>query len=387
MALARVARPQEQEVGPAEPTVSPYRARREQLRSVWMAWCLSRAVLLVVTLCAVVLRQRSPVHLWMQWDAQWYTGIALHGYTFSIHGKPALAFFPLYPAMLRLGTTVGLPVSLAGLLVSNAAFLGALLYMRALADLEVHDIALRRGLTILALFPAALFTFAPYSESLFLLCAVAAMYHARRDQLLIAAFWAAAAVLTRSTGIILLPALPLAVNHRRLEMAALVTALTSAAFAVYMIYLNGHGMSISTLLTAQRAWHRGFGPPWIGFTASITWLARHATQNLPWAFENLIQMAVTIEFLVLTVLAWRSFPGWARAYCAGFWALVLCTPEWHDGYYAPFSSMDRFVFALFPLALWAGTRLTARDYRTVLWVSIPILAGAGAVQLAGGWVG
>ncbi|MFC7305758.1 glycosyltransferase family 39 protein [Streptomyces monticola] len=58
------------------------------------------------------------------WDSEWYTGIAAHGYGRTLHFEPGvihsdLAFFPLYPGLVR-GLTAAFPLSggAAGLLIS-----------------------------------------------------------------------------------------------------------------------------------------------------------------------------------------------------------------------------------------------------------------------------
>ncbi|HEY8685536.1 MAG TPA: hypothetical protein VIO57_08020, partial [Chloroflexota bacterium] len=67
--------------------------------------------------------------------------------------------------------------------------------------------------------------------------------------------------------------------------------------------------------------------------------------------------------------------------------IVLCTPEWRDGYFAPFSSVDRFVLALFPIVGWAAVRLAHRPFMIWIIVSSALMTGAAAVHLSGGWVG
>lgn len=327
------------------------------------------------------------MELWKQWDARWYIGIAGHGYHFTIHGKPALAFFPLLPLLIKAVMSTGVVGTAAGILLSNGAFLGALFYLRALAEREWGNDNAARAVWLLALFPTAIFTFAPYTESLFLLGAAGSLYHARRGDAATAGFWAAIAILSHSTGLILLPAIVLALHPR--GMRAWVSALLPplVASTAFTAYLAARHVPIGALLTAQAAWHRGLTVPWGGFTASVTWLAHSGLTNIPWAIENVLQFGVTIGFLGLTAFAWRALPPAERVYCAGFWLLVLLSPEWKDGYYAPFSSMDRFVLTLFPLAGWLASRLSAHSFRHLLLAFGALMAGSAGVFLAGGWVG
>jgi hypothetical protein len=333
-------------------------------------------------------RHRSPLALWNQWDTKWYLGIALHGYHWSLHGKSALAFFPLYPLLIHI--TVGwfrIPGLVSGLLLANAASFGALLYLYFFVNLEWGETAARRSVWLTAVFPTAFFTFAPYTEALFLLCATGALYHIRREQVWRAGFWIAAALLTRSTGIILIPAALVALRPLRPRTLLLILLPSLCAVAVFLHYLVGERIPLRALLVAQRAWHRGLTYPWTGFTASLQWLSGHAVRHVPWAIEDVLQLGVTVLFLGLTILAWRSLSRVTAAYCACFWLLTLTVPEWLDGYYAPFSSVDRFILALIPLAGWAAARLHREQFHRLGLLSTVLMLGSAAVHLGGGWVG
>src|SRR4051794_1517892 len=112
-----------------------------------------------------------------RWDAVWYLGIAHSGYDGA-----STAFFPLYPLLVRGLAPAGDPASLlfAAFVVSLAALAGALYLLRRLAELELGSAsAARRAVLLLAFFPGALWLGAPYSESLFLLLSVGAIYAAR----------------------------------------------------------------------------------------------------------------------------------------------------------------------------------------------------------------
>src|SRR5918999_6022941 len=108
-----------------------------------------------------------------RWDAAWYLRIAESGYGDS---EARAAFFPLYPLAVRaLATPFGAsPAALlaAAYAVALAAFLGALTLLHRLVSLELGRPLAQPALLLLAVFPAAVFFGAPYSESLFLLLAV-----------------------------------------------------------------------------------------------------------------------------------------------------------------------------------------------------------------------
>jgi hypothetical protein len=390
-----------------------------------LSFVSTRLGLAALTALVAAVSGQSALRLWNHWDGRWYVGIATHGYHWSIGGKPAVAFFPLYPLLIHAGEMIHLPGILAAMTVSTTAFLGALFYLYRLVASERSEPVAARTVWFLALFPTAFFTLAPYSESLFLLAAIAALYYARQGRWLTTAFWLAVVVLARPTGALVIPAVLVALYLQRQSVRvhgapdrpvergdlrlvasdtgrersreplspglagrmslALLPALIG--FAAYLIYLHIQRIPLSLLLVAQRSWHRSLTVPWAGFTGSVTWLIHHGTHNLPWAFENVLEGMVTVLCLVLTVLAWKSMRWDARLYCLGFWALILTTPEWRDGYHAPFSSVDRFVLTLFPVFAWAAERTPARLRPRLAVVSTLTMVAMTSTYLMGGWIG
>jgi Gpi18-like mannosyltransferase len=348
---------------------------------------LSRALLIGLTVALAVARHRSPLALWNVLDARWYTGIATHGYAWSLDGKPAVAFFPLYPALIYLGTRIGMDPVAAGLVVASTCALAALFYIRALTAVQWGPGVARRAVWLLALFPTAFFTFAPYTESLFLLAASAVLYHSQRGPSAIAGLWLGVALLTRSTGVILLGPLLMSVLWQRRRTAINAFAPAACAVTAYLGYLVWQHLPLGQVVGSEQRWHRSLTYPWTGFTSSLHYLAYHIAYNAGWTTENLLQLGVTVGFLGLTVVTWRYLSPPAAVYCAGFWAIVLCTPEWRDGYFAPFSSVDRFVLALFPLAGWVASRLSSDRLKAWLVLSGALMTGAAAVHLSGGWIG
>ncbi|MGE3519630.1 MAG: mannosyltransferase family protein, partial [Vicinamibacterales bacterium] len=150
----------------------------------------------------------EAVNLQARWDAAWYLNIATEGYRFDARApreQQNIVFFPAYPMAVRiagrlLGGSVGAHL-LGGTIVSWAAFLVALAYLFRLArDLIGTEDGARAAVLLLAAYPFALFYGAIYTESLYLLGAVAACYHARRREYLACAAWGLMVGLTRPNG-------------------------------------------------------------------------------------------------------------------------------------------------------------------------------------------
>src|SRR4051794_38747701 len=210
-----------------------------------------------------------------RWDSVWYLTIADSGYGGS---TARAAFFPLYPALVRaVGTLFGgshAALLVAAFLISLAAFVAALALLYRLTELELGRRPARPTLLLLAVFPAAVYFGAPYSESLFLLLAVGAFYAARTDRWAWAGACAGLASASRSAGLLLV--VPLALiwwqSRPRLTRNAawlLLAPLGIAAYAAWLGLVEGDAVRF---LDVQEAWSRHLAVPlsgaWDGLVAA-----------------------------------------------------------------------------------------------------------------------
>ena len=71
---------------------------------------------------------KSGWELFAHGDGKWYVEIATLGYSYADDGQHhSVAFYPLFPFLMRGLTAVGIQVELAGVVINSLAFLGALL--------------------------------------------------------------------------------------------------------------------------------------------------------------------------------------------------------------------------------------------------------------------
>src|SRR5206468_8554489 len=123
---------------------------------------------------------------------------------------------------------------LAAVVVSLAAALGAFLLLYRLALPQLGPVGAQHAVVYLAVFPMALFLQAVYSESLYLLLVLAAFVVAERGRFAAAGVLGGLAILTRASGIALLPALAVLAwrsRDRRRSLAGL--ALAAPVAAIY----------------------------------------------------------------------------------------------------------------------------------------------------------
>jgi hypothetical protein len=319
------------------------------------------------------------IDVWARWDSDWYLRVAEDGYAESPSSTPA--FFPLYPALVgALGRLLAGHYVLAGVLLSLAACFVAFLLLYRLTATRLGEEGARRALLYLALFPTALFLQAVYSESLYLALALGAFLLAERGRWLGAGAVAGLAILTRPVGVALLPALAVLAwrsPERRRALAGLATSLPVAA--AYPVLLAAWiGEPFAFLRAQEGIWERqlSWAGPLGGLWEGVAALAREEGQR---AFAlNVQQLAFTIAFFALAVVAWRFF---GAAYGL-FAAVSLAIPLSYPSERWPLLSMPRFGLVVFPLVL-ALAALGARRHvhEGILAVS-SLLLGVAVVQWA-----
>jgi hypothetical protein len=285
-------------------------------------------------------------------DAVWYLRLADDGWSGD---DASAAFFPLYPLTVRVVAWV-LPgdTLLAALLVSNLAFLGALLTLFALTAEAFGPHVARRAIVVAAIFPTAFFFLAPYTESLFLLLSILAFRAARHDRWGHVAVWGALAALTRSVGLLLIPALLVEAwtssrdraggVHPRGVRATTARMAGAAAIAVGPLsWFAWWGLAKGNWLApldAQRQWSRELQPPWVSLARAV---------DLAWSFRSywlldLVIVSIAIAGLALALPALRASE---ISYGALSMLLPLVDPFWDR----PLLSAPRFMAVVFP-ALW-----------------------------------
>ena len=108
----------------------------------------TRLALIAIGVVALAVLPMGPRHLdlmphlpaldmWAQWDAQHYVNIAVRGYDPPTAPESNIAFFPLYPLLIRIvfvavGRVDTQTGAFVGLVISNVALFVALLYLSAL---------------------------------------------------------------------------------------------------------------------------------------------------------------------------------------------------------------------------------------------------------------
>jgi Gpi18-like mannosyltransferase len=200
------------------------------------------------------------------WDSKQYNIIATNGYASYQNSEPSasVAFFPLFPLIVRAIMTVGLPFEVAGTLVNNLAFLGALIVLYLWIN-ERHEVNAARWTTaVLAWFPLSLFGTVIYTEGLYLLLSTAALRAFDNQKYGWTALWGSLATATRPTGIALwVSFLLVTILDRRGIKAFLASLATGGGLFLFSLYCLIQYNDPLAFLHAQKAWRPSWGFDWI----------------------------------------------------------------------------------------------------------------------------
>ena len=200
---------------------------------------------------------------WTTYDSQGYIEIATKGYK-----EVTAAFFPLYPLLLKICGNTEVSRALAGVIISNLAFVFALYVLYLLTKLDFSAETGKLVVWITAFFPTAAFFGAVYTESLFLLFIALAFYAARQNN------WAAAGItggfagLTRNPGPLLFASLlleymySLKYNFKKIRINILWIFLVIVGFSIFHFYLYWRFGNPFLSITSQSHFYRTPAWPW-----------------------------------------------------------------------------------------------------------------------------
>jgi mannosyltransferase PIG-V len=351
----------------------------------------SRVAVLIAGYFAVVTIGFDPKMVGMQvspdaapnlparFDAGWYAGIALEGYSFQgrFDRQQNVAFFPAFPLLMRvagypLGAFApGVPkdrrlgrLLWGGVIIALGAFAWAAVYLWRLARDTIGEARATDAVALLAAYPFAVFFSAAYTESLFLLGTVAAIYHFRRQELVAAAAWGLLVGFTRPNGCFLSIVLALLVfeKHRFSEITKslnhqITKSVAAAAapgagmliYSAYVHHLTGSWFGWARLHEAWGRSYEGLAP----VARAYGWITDegllHVIEGVP--YDTLNSLGLIFALLLL----WPVVRKLGVAYAA--LVLVNVLPPMLAG---GVLSMGRITATLFPLFLALAASVSPR---------------------------
>jgi Gpi18-like mannosyltransferase len=335
-----------------------------------------------------------PTWVWGfgNFDGVHYLRLAQNGY----QDEYSQAFFPLYPLLTRFvanflpkdplldtRTFTDPAFFWSGFLLANLFFLVLLFVFYKFLRLDFNQKVSFRTLFLLLAFPTSFYLGAVYTESLFLLLTVLALYSMRKKKFLLAGAFIALAGATRILGILLIPVYLLEVfKTKNLDRQSVLGLLVSPLGLIsYMYFLSKNFGNAFYFLTSQPAFgaQRSAVPvvllPQVVFRYAKIFLSVN-TFSLTF-FNAFLEFSFTLVPLVFLVLVYRKmrFSYWLFSLTA----LLLPTLT------GTFSSMPRYALVAF-LVLPFLTKLENRLYWLTLGFFIVLNAILAILFTRGYWV-
>jgi len=210
----------------------------------------------------------SFLDLFFRWDSGWYISIVKGGYYYIPGQESRVAFFPLYPMLIKFFSLIFGNPKLMGFIVSNVALFLAAIYLYKLIKIDFDENTAFKSVLYILIFPVSFFFSICYTEALFLCLAVSCFYYARKKQWLAASILGFFLSLTRSVGVLII--IPLIfeyldidfknfkINKKKIKKDIFYLLLIPAGLLAYMSYLYIKFNDAFAFFHAQTAWNRRF---------------------------------------------------------------------------------------------------------------------------------
>ncbi len=213
------------------------------------------------------LRAVPFLDMWARWDARWYERIATQGYEFLGDEQSSVAFFPLYPLLMRgVHAVTGLPALVAGMAITLVLGLVAVALFHRWAPRVVPEHTANLATVLLTFWPFAFYLYgAVYSDALFLVLVVGAFLALERKRVALSTLLGALATATRP----LAPAVVLGLWVRQLERQLragerlrardFLPLLSGSGLGAYMLYQWVRFGTPTAFVQAQAGWSQSPG--------------------------------------------------------------------------------------------------------------------------------
>ncbi len=170
---------------------------------------LSRIAVLILSYVFYLVRTpEGTIGAFIDWlsqcgDVPHYIRIAQEGYTVGGEWDHLIAFYPLFPMLIKLvGFVVGDHL-IAGIFISNICAILAGVYMFKLVKIDYSEKTASMAVLFMFLYPFSFFMSFCYTESLFIMLSLMCIYYTRQGKWIATGIIGFFAALTRTQGIVL----------------------------------------------------------------------------------------------------------------------------------------------------------------------------------------
>ncbi len=325
-APAGESRPRSEALNRLNRALEPVKTRlgiRDLEASALKIWVLSRVTMVLITWAVVWTgfgdigkRPHGWASVWQRWDWLRYYGIAANGYSLRARHGASIAFFPGYPGILYVVHLFLRSWVFSGLVISLVAGGIAVAALARIIALEAASLAgdgvrtaVRDGVTLFVVAPAAVFLAAGYTEAPFLAFAFTAWLAARRGNWLATGLLLAGASAIRvnglfvlvGVGVLFLQSRPRGVHEWLRGWPLAIPLVPVIAFMAYLHSLTGSWNAWEH--AEQVGWNRHFSYPW--HTLANTWhyaFGRYLPAATAWEY----QLEIAVTAVGIAVVVWLA---------------------------------------------------------------------------------
>lgn len=198
-----------------------------------------------------------------RFDSAWYNEIIQTGYSYNPEKQSNVAFFPLYPILVKaIASLTSLSVPISGLLVSNLCLIFALIFVYKISNIYLNKRGCEKVLILMLVFPTSFFYSCFYTESLYLLTTAACFYFFLNKKYFWSGFFGFFASLTRVTGVIIFLAFAIELLWKYLKKKelpkreSLFLLLIPCGLIAYMVFLAWKFNEPLAFVKIQDLWSR-----------------------------------------------------------------------------------------------------------------------------------
>lgn len=197
---------------------------------------------------------KNELSFMSNWDGPYYIKIAVSGYS-----KISLTnFFPLYPLLISIVHKVISSPLYSALSVAWISFIGVIYYyikvVKYFFKIEDHSEAFKAVL-LFVVFPSAVFFLATFTESLFALVALAAVYYAMKNRYIVSGLLGMLATATRPNGVFIVFFTAMLLFENKIELKKIFVNMLIGSLGIisYMGYLYyRYGNPLTFVLTQEK---------------------------------------------------------------------------------------------------------------------------------------
>lgn len=327
--------------------------------------------------------QNPYLYSWVNFDGEHYFSIVQNGYQPLTH-----SFFPIYPLIVKIFTFFTIDpkiIILIGLLISNISFLLCLFILRKVILLDYSEKIAQMAVLAIILFPTSFYFGSFYTESLFLVLSLSAVYLMRTNRLLWSGVLGGLSSATRITGIILLPFFLIEWWQSRSKKIHWQVFLIPLGILGYMFYLyqtTGNWLVFYTDLSPFGAQRQ----PGLTLPPQVFYRYFKILQDVN--LLNPSYWTYFAEFFSALLIVWSLLYGYIKKVRLSHLFYILITFLFLS-LTGSFSSLPRYLLSIFPLFIILGVFLSNRStfFKVIYFlISFSLFSLEAILFVRGYWV-